>query len=1055
MSKFEFDCVLYKNMSEPIGQILPNWIKNDTVTLKYKDISQFDLNIPYKINGKVNKIYNLIKSRMQIIMKYNGESYRFIVCNKVGNKTLGQSYKEFTCYSFEETLKKKRIKITAGNYQLKQGIDPAYTNKGLLDMIEDNCGWKIGYVEPKACYNNEETQVWEEKNYQGLSIDKLKFNNTIFELKKLNIDGGKNSYNNNPLFLNIQFKNVVADSISCGNVYNDFSDLPFTQPITGIKAKYVNEAGNRNGIKYYFTLKDGSIKTSSKAFVPTNDNGFVCDGIRIAWTNGETKVQDVVRYPYIEEIDNNIYEVLKNWEDLFNCTFIFDTINKKINCYYNLTYGDLSKVELSLDTNIISIKDTESTDIPNCIKVIGQDNLSIASENIFGGDKIYNYKYYLDTILSKPCSDAWRKYTQILEDKQDEWKTLKDKRKEVSSAIISCDSEINSLTSQWSVDNELLSTYIAQKLSNDQTRIAKEMKKIETNLNANIKLRDELNLEKTEISYKLQQFADQCNRNTAKDENGNLIFTEEMLSELDDIEEVVVLNDTNHNAPYSLWKYAKEYLEDLIDKSIEFEINSTNMSKFENRNKHRVIKEGNLYYLDKDMADYLKVEKVRLLEMQFNTVSGTITKLTFSTKEEKNNKLDGLTNMSRTNSKATKTLNSYNEVLYNSQFTNNYVDKLMNEGLNLATNIARGNGTSNSISIGSGGILIKDCEEEDRQLFISSSCICLSTDGFKTSKVAICPEYILADMLAGKLLLGKDLKIEGEDGLFEVGDYDRTSTLKDFGIKISDKNNNTTTERILIGLEAQPNSSYKKAVFRLYGDQGNVCISESGIMRTNSFAGFDYLDHDTPMEINFYLGKEVNVIKEFRLLLKKDRLKSTVKSVASGGVKGLAINVSGTGGIKTSSSAGAYSNTVSTTSEACEFVRVVTSIEHQENHTPNHYHEVETKNLKHSHSIKVPISIPSHSHTVSIPNLSGSGTIDTRHNHELQYGIYEAPTIARALGVDVNNTTLKENITTQYYEIAIPSKLLNIGSWNTIKVRASDIAKVSYSIYIRYFGDWE
>ena len=314
MSKFEFDCVLYKNMSEPIGQILPNWIKNDTVTLKYKDISQFDLNIPYKINGKVNKIYNLIKSRMQIIMKYNGESYRFIVCNKVGNKTLGQSYKEFTCYSFEETLKKKRIKITAGNYQLKQGIDPTYTNKGLLDIIEDSCGWKIGYVEPKACYNNEETQVWEEKNYQGLSIDKLKFNNEIFELKGLNIDGGKNSYNNNPLFLNIQFKNVVADSISCGNVYNDFSDLPFTQPITGIKAKYVNEAGNRNGIKYYFTLKDGSIKTSSKAFVPTNDNGFICDGIRIAWTNGETKVQDVVRYPYIEEIDNNIYEVTNSYK---------------------------------------------------------------------------------------------------------------------------------------------------------------------------------------------------------------------------------------------------------------------------------------------------------------------------------------------------------------------------------------------------------------------------------------------------------------------------------------------------------------------------------------------------------------------------------------------------------------------------------------------------------------------------------------------------------------------------------------------------------------------
>ena len=209
------------------------------------------------------------------------------------------------------------------------------------------------------------------------------------------------------------------------------------------------------------------------------------------------------------------------------------------------------------------------------------------------------------------------------------------------------------------------------------------------------------------------------------------------------------------------------------------------------------------------------------------------------------------------------------------------------------------------------------------------------------------------------------------------------------------------------------------------------------------------------MEINFYLGKEVNVIKEFRLLLKKDRLKSTVKSVASGGVKGLSVNVSGTGGVKTSSAAGAYSNTVSTTSTACEFVHVITGIDHEYNHTPNHYHEVETDNLKHSHTVHVPISIPNHSHTVSIPNLSGSGSIDTRHNHDLKYGIYEAPTIARALGVDVNNKTLKENITTQYYEIAIPSNLLNIGGWNTIRVRASDIAKVSYSIYIRYFGDWE
>ena len=180
------------------------------------------------------------------------------------------------------------------------------------------------------------------------------------------------------------------------------------------------------------------------------------------------------------------------------------TVNKIINCYDRKTYGEEKGLLLSLDSNCISVEEQEDDEIPTGLKVIGKEIdgkvVTVQDENIFGGDILYNYDYYIKQgIIGEDCANKWNKYKQILEVKKDEWSELKVKSANINSALITIESKITSLKDKIVYTKDLLSSYVASKDIENQKRIQAELKDYEDDFNKSIISRDYLKTQSQEI----------------------------------------------------------------------------------------------------------------------------------------------------------------------------------------------------------------------------------------------------------------------------------------------------------------------------------------------------------------------------------------------------------------------------------------------------------------------------------------------------------------------------------------------------------------------------
>ena len=322
--------------------------------------------------------------------------------------------------------------------------------------------------------------------------------------------------------------------------------------------------------------------------------------------------------------------------------------------------------------------------------------------------------------------------------------------------------------------------------------------------------------------------------------------------------------------------------------------------------------------------------------------------------------------------------------------------------------------------------------------------------------------YLTAETLVGKLIVGEKLVIEGEEGCFFIGDGEKISPEEkgDFGLYIFDKVGSEKIKRIFLGLNELANGD-KQARLELYSKDGKkLVISDEGLLQCNSTSGYDYVDGSHPCSGYFYADNGINIIDKCLLRFRCGRLRSTTTGSTSGGNTVVKTSASGGGGTSasggggTSEAGGGYHETKKHTGLSWSASDLLTSppaegnptsISHYHIYTvPAHFHDVEVEfNIDaHKHAL------PNHTHDIS-PHTHDT-TIDWTHSHTQIYGLYEDSVVASNVSVYVNGTLVRSGLNGDV-ELDIKN-FVKIGQWNEIKFSSSTNGCIHWDLFMKSFN---
>lgn len=889
-NKMKVELTLYKNSREPIGEIDKSWINSD-FKCSLENIDEFELKIPKFITirneKKINSIYLKIRPKMQIIMKMTiGENikYRRFTLEKKGVKSSKwNGDKTYTAYSYEYTIRCGRPCNIKGIYHMKN--DATYQGQAILDdFIKANPNWTIDYIDPLAC-----TEVSEGMEMVNVIVSENFINNKITNGGLIwEKDIATNVPDGTPLYCNIQhnkvntFNNKGEKILENDDLYNAIEE-PLSGNITKIQAYHYKGADYQWGIKYVFTLQNGNKEIRICNFTNIIDKKMTCESITFNYETGRKISNRNVKYINIDKEGVNWYEFLRDIQDQFNAVFIFDDYKKTISVYSRETLGELSPLELSFDSGIIDIETTEKSKYPCGLMVKGKDNLSIATENIFGGEVIYDYSWYKKNIMSEDLVSKWERYENHIKTKHVEYETAKDNYMKAFQRVTSITCEMKTLETKLKALKDVLASEINANSNKAGGNFISEQSETKHKI-------DEVEKQITEDTQKLSNYAQlvqtyeddmakialQLDKKNATDSIGK-IFNENDLQELYDMECIEEYSDDYYTTPLGLYNNAKAILADKIKPQIDFKIKCANFIKLIQNPAgwDKVLKFGNWFKfnIDDDILEELGEDTVRLSDctIDIKKENACINDLVFTNKTKKIDKTKFASNIGKTANTAVKTSNKFGSI-YNDAINTINVSRQLRVGmLDMAATSARSRTSSNIIDMGSYGLFLYDAEDQKRAIFINNGLICLTLDGFETCRTAISPDGITAQELVGKEILGEKLLISNETGNVKItGD----------GMSIYEGNAEIeSNRRIFLGVRNI--NGINRAILELTDSKGKVLISTDGILQRDNYSMWNNVSPGEPMKFCISMDDGVGRIDSCKLRLKLSRYRGFTKSVST------------------------------------------------------------------------------------------------------------------------------------------------------------------------------
>ncbi|GAA0102499.1 hypothetical protein UT300012_32140 [Paraclostridium bifermentans] len=238
-----------------------------------------------------------------------------------------------------------------------------------------------------------------------------------------------------------------------------------------------------------------------------------------------------------EAVEGYWYEYLtKTMAEQFECIVIFDSYNKLVNLYDIDGFGGEIKLYLTNDNYIKSLeKQTSSSDIVTRLRLEGNEGLSIVEGNPSGVDYLENYSYFIDNEeMSENLIQALSTYDEVVAKRTIEWKELLDIKSEKNTKLDDEKMKMLQVTANIKATENMKKSELAQENPSEEllakynaslTKYRDEEKLIDIAIE---KIEDELE----RVQSSIDKIVILCAKKTATDDNGELIFNDELLDEL-------------------------------------------------------------------------------------------------------------------------------------------------------------------------------------------------------------------------------------------------------------------------------------------------------------------------------------------------------------------------------------------------------------------------------------------------------------------------------------------------------------------------------------------
>lgn len=1100
--KTNFKATLYKNSKTPIMDIPNDFIEE--VYLKWNDTDEMTLNIPSLImkngNVKENPLYNKIGFLRQEIVTQN-PSVRFLIseipeineqCFKGKNgKLIKYQTKKINCKSYESLCLNKLILSETISRQLYNDGTTLDTSEGLLDgyFLKDNPYWKIGCCSEKAKKEiGTSNKVFYDKLYNDLSFENLETNTILWEKDFTISPFDENSCIN----IKINYKdtkiinNITELEISKTDYSHSLEDI-YTG-ITHIKAIYMKQDIGTYSVCYEITLLDGKILKKYNQFLFANNMNLNIGEIIIEYTTGEISSEGVIKYRAFEAGEYEWIDFLRNnvasaYGDLY---FDFNTVDKILNVYTKEEYGENKGINFSYRNYVRSISKKITSDNIISDLLVTSNNTSIASVNPYGNEHIYDYSYFINNgLMSDELLVAWNKYSSLIEGKVDQKAQYLDEINEIDRKLIKLESERTALDEE----NKWLKLRRTDYQADDSNLYADEIKNLSTQINSNLTKFNKLTLEIENLKKQREQLkantlniVNLLDMRTAKDNEGNLIFNEDLLEELHKITISKTIQDETYLTPKSLYEHYKEDLKKNNSNYIEFTVNIEgilqNIVVPEGLAWEYYIKLGDYVYLT-ECEDLINDKSIRIIEYKLNPKENRITNIVFSNKDETIEKYSGGSSSKSNIISSLKNYNfSFKNIWNESKNVNDFVKNIEN-GIDTAVVNIRNKGNRCIYEQTEAGSYFIDGEDENKQLYIGASMICFTQDKWLTSNSALTSEGLNASVIYGTLIAGKQLNIVSDnenDCVFYIGNIKDTIPNKDgtdFGLQIRNNmsaNSGNGIEQIFLGIENgvptfrmnKPNNITNSIqtlslnedeeipILKETTENSSVPIlSNNGVQVDFSINDSDNLDTNEPLVMEVPIEEDVIEIRKAILKVELKNFKSYESGITLGNITG---NISFSGTTEDVEITHEHDSIVYSTKEIV--TELPTDIKwyklHNEEKNTDIYLPIinnSTEDIINEDYLKTSKDIFSHNHNYSI-NLNN---VTFNQDGELIKGVFigEKPT---NVSIYVNGILVQDNIN-EDISLDILS-YLELNKINTIEARSQSLGKIKLRLYGKTFNKW-
>ena len=925
----EYDLVLMRNRREELIDIPIDYIDSIKFSMgeRLQEPTEITLIIPSHVQRGNERValplYKMIKGKMQLKLTLNDKKYMFSIEEESVTET--EDIHEKTLVAYEKFYKFNTVDFTtssniATRQLYKDSTEKVEVSSGMLNWFEEQTGWTVSEITDRA--KKEVTMCSQTERVDLPTITKKAITDTIFDIG-VNISAN----NNKPLNMKIVMDCTVYDSTDKQLLQDtktfEFENLPYA--ISNIKAEYCSTNKNFYGIKFTITYSNGHVSTHEYPFLNCKNLKLSVTGA-IQYELGNLVENEVTKYRTFDITATNWMSMLNTIAESFDVIILFDSYNETIKVCHKEEFGERTNIALTYDNALEEITKDRKLDELVTRLTVESSNTSIAGVNVLGTEYVECYDYFIESgIMSEELQIALKKYEELLKQKDVEFNTILLDKHEADQLVTLYNSQLQSLQSKYSVERAILTGYVKE-YSDEEAKRDKVHNETGQGsiINLGKKVSDQQAIVKSledQVSAKLNELQQ------AKDRASNLLaqitkigedikkentgfFTKADLKELDDYLIEKAITDDTHVTAIGVYNYVQEQIKEYQKPVIDFSI-SSNMEFIERigRKITDCIFLGAKMEIEDKANDITDADgTVMLYGFTLHPSTNTVSDINFTNGAKiPDSPLKQISKTSQT-AKVTKSMTDfYKATLEKVRISNPDVAKILAEGLDLAAQKVRSRTDKNIIEIDEGGIFLIDADNEDEQLALINDLIAMTTDRWKTSKVAISPEGITAELLIGKMIIGEDLYLGTSTNSFKIcKDGDAYGM---FVFSKDSKDENVNHLRIFLGLDKNKpqllffdegltdmddfhSDNYQniirvflgvdhktnKTIFNMYTKNENgdnqLVVTQNGMFNCYQINDRDSFDSENSFKSYFYIPATLGDIFEAKMMIHLDNFRA-------------------------------------------------------------------------------------------------------------------------------------------------------------------------------------